>query len=90
MRTSAILGLVLLSVLPARAQSTPWEKLECLLGSWSGSAGENDTPLGAGQGGFSFEMELNRKIIVRRNHAGYTSGEQHVLLVEWARARWEV
>ena len=84
MRASVILGLVLLSVLPARAQSTPgnagdspWKKLEFLLGKWAGSAGEKDTPLGAGQGGFSFDLELNQKIIVRRNHAGYTSGVQH-------------
>jgi hypothetical protein len=39
--------------------------------------GEKDTSLGAGQGGFSFELELNRKIVVRRNHAGYASGVQH-------------
>jgi hypothetical protein len=73
--------MVLLSVLPAPAQSTPdkagdspWKKLEFLLGKWAGSAGETDTQLGAGQGGFSFELELNRKIMVRRNHAGYASG----------------
>ena len=77
MRTSVILGMVLLSVLPARAQSTPWKRLEFLLGKWAGSAGQTDTRLGAGEGGFSFELELNRKIIVRRNHAGYASGAQH-------------
>ena len=83
-RTSVILGMVLLSVLPVRAQGRPdkagdsaWKKLEFLLGKWAGSAAEKDTPLGSGQGGFSFELELNRKIIVRRNHAGYTSGVQH-------------
>jgi hypothetical protein len=69
--------MVLLSVLPVQAGDSPWEKLECLLGTWSGSAGQADTPLGAGQGGFSFELELNQKIVVRRNHAGYTSGAQH-------------
>lgn len=84
MHISVILGMVLLSVLPARAQSTPdkagdwpWKNLEFLLGKWAGSAGQTDTQLGAGQGGFSFELELNRKIIVRRNHAGYASGAQH-------------
>jgi hypothetical protein len=84
MRTSVILGVALFCVLPARAQSTPdkagdspWKKLEFVLGKWIGSAGEKDTPLGAGQGGFSFELELNRKIVVRRNHAGYSSGAQH-------------
>jgi hypothetical protein len=84
MRTSVILGAVFFCVLPAWAQSTPdkaadspWKKLEFVLGKWTGSAGEKDTPLGAGQGGFSFELELNRKIVVRRNHAGYSNGVQH-------------
>src|ERR1039457_4274251 len=84
MRTSVILGVALFCVLPARAQSTPdkagdspWKKLEFVVGKWIGRAGEKDTPLGAGQGGFSFELELNRKIVVRRNHAGYASGAQH-------------
>jgi hypothetical protein len=76
-RTSVILGMVLLSVLPGRAQTAPWKQLEFLFGQWSGSAGQTDTPLGAGQGGFSFDLELNRKIVIRRNHAGYTSGVQH-------------
>jgi len=84
MRTRVILCMVLYCVLPARAQGTPdqagdspWKKLEFVLGKWTGSAGEKDTPLGAAQGGFSFELELNRKIVVRRNHAGYSSGAQH-------------
>ena len=84
MRTTVILGMALFCVLPARAQiapdqtgDSPWKKLEVVLGKWTGSAAEKDTPLGAGQGGFSFELELNRKIVVRRNHAGYSSGAQH-------------
>ena len=84
MRTSVILGAALFCVLPARAQivpdqagDPPWKKLEFVLGKWTGSAGEKDSPLGAGQGGFSFNLELNRKIVVRRNHAGYASGAQH-------------
>jgi hypothetical protein len=54
-----------------------WTKLDFLLGNWLGVAGEKDTPLGAGQGSFSFKPELNRKIIVRRNNAKYNSGVQH-------------
>jgi hypothetical protein len=83
MQTTVILSVMLFSVLPVQAQSTPgkadsaWKKLEFLLGTWSGSAGEKDTPLGAGQGGFSFEPELNQKIIVRHNHAAYNSGVRH-------------
>src|ERR1039458_8136047 len=84
MRTSVILGVALCLVLPARAQiapdpagDSPWKKLEFVLGKWTGSAGDKDTPLGAGQGGFSFELELKPKIVVRRNHAGYASGARH-------------
>jgi hypothetical protein len=68
---------VMLAVLPAVAEDTPWKKLEFLMGKWTGAAGEKDTPHGAGQGGFSFEPELNQKIIVRHNHAAYTSGVRH-------------
>jgi hypothetical protein len=54
-----------------------WKKLDFLLGDWIGTAGEKDTQLGSGQGDFSFQPELNRKIIVRRNNARYDSGVQH-------------
>jgi hypothetical protein len=55
----------------------PWKKLDFLLGDWTGVAGEKDTPLGAGQGNFSFKPELQQKIIVRHNNAQYDSGAQH-------------
>jgi len=54
-----------------------WKKVEFLLGNWIGEGGAKDTDLEAGQGAFSFELQLNRKIMVRRNHAGYDSGVQH-------------
>lgn len=72
-----MLGAVLFSTLPAQTADTPWKKFEFLVGKWTGIAGEKDTPLGAGQGGFSFESELNGKIIVRHNHAAYNSGTKH-------------
>ena len=82
---AAILTLAFFCCLaPLGAQSAPgksadpaWKKLAFLLGEWTGSAGEKDTPLGAGQGDFSFQPELNRKIIVRRNQAAYDSGVRH-------------
>lgn len=84
MRARAMVGAMVLSVLSVGAQTTPdkavdspWKKLEFLLGKWTGTAGEKDTPLGAGQGGFSFEPELNQKIIVRHNRAAYDSGVKH-------------
>ena len=73
--------LLLLSFVPVAAQTdktdSAWNRLAFLLGTWTAGVGEKDTPLGAGQGGFSFEAELNRKIIVRKNHAAYVSGERH-------------
>ena len=61
----------------ASADASPWRKLDFLLGNWTGTAGEKDTQLGAGRGGFSFEQQLDRKVIIRRNHAEYDSGVRH-------------
>lgn len=60
----------------ARANDA-WKKLDFLSGDWVGFAGEKDTPLGPGQGTFSFMRELNDKILVRRNAAHYNSGVAH-------------
>jgi len=61
----------------AQEPAAEWKKFDFLLGKWVGVAGEKETPLGAGQGGFSFEAELGKKVIVRRNHAAYETGAQH-------------
>lgn len=72
MRTIA--ALILLAAGSGQAQ---WKPLEFLLGDWIGVAGEKDTQIGAGQGAFSFHLDLDKKIIVRRNNASYTSGATH-------------
>ena len=78
MRSFAAALLAAAAISAAFAQpSTDWKKLEFLLGEWMGAAGEKDTQMGAGQGAFSFESELNQKIIVRRNRAEYDSGARH-------------
>src|SRR5579864_685244 len=64
------------SILHAQANNDPWKKLDFLLGDWIGT-GAKDNQLGPGQGAFSFNPELNQKIIVRHNNAHYDSGEQH-------------
>jgi hypothetical protein len=61
----------------AQDAAADWKKLEFLLGKWVGVASEKETPLGAGQGGFSFELELSRHVIIRRNHSAYDSGAKH-------------
>lgn len=70
------LALALRAQTPAPAPD-PWKQLNFLVGKWVGAAGEKDTALGAGQGEFSFDPELNRHILVRRNNASYASGVTH-------------
>jgi hypothetical protein len=86
MRFAAIL--ILFAALPVSAQNADWKQLEFLLGKWKGVAGANDTQIGAGQGAFSFELDLNKQIIIRRNNASYDSGIRHddlmVIYVEGA------
>jgi hypothetical protein len=75
MRLTSLVLAALIAAAPLAAES--WKNLEFLLGKWTGVAAEKDTPLGAGQGDFSFEAQLNQKIIVRRNVAEYKSGARH-------------
>lgn len=64
--------------LPAQQPAEfPWKRIDFLMGNWIGVAGEKDTPLGAGQGGFSFQPDLNRKVVIRRNQSTYDSGATH-------------
>ena len=72
-----IVGLFLCTLFPAWGQTGDFKKLDFLVGKWVGVAGANDTPLGPGQGAFSFDSELNSKIIVRHNRAEYDSGARH-------------
>ena len=77
------------AALPAAAQAPDWSKLEFLLGNWTGMAGEKDTQLGSGQGAFSFALDLNKTVIVRRNNAAYDSGAKHDdLMVIYAEGPW--
>jgi hypothetical protein len=77
--TKLILALVVLvgQAVAQTAADNDWKKLEFLIGKWTGVAGEKDTPLGAGQGEFSFEWQVNRKVIVRHNYAEYNSAPRH-------------
>ena len=90
MRLAVLALWMVFSSLHAQA-GDPWKKLDFLLGEWIGVAGGKDTPLGAGQGSFSFRAELNGRIIVRRNQANYDSGARHDdLMVVYADAPHEM
>lgn len=76
MRLTVLALLTAYSALHAQT-SDAWKKLDFVLGEWTGVAAEKDTPLGAGQGTYSFKAELKDKIVVRRNMAQYNSGVHH-------------
>ena len=59
------------------AQGPDWKPFEFLLGKWTGVAADKDSQLGPGEGGCSFELNLNKNIIVRKNVAKDTSGVSH-------------
>ena len=46
-----------------------WKPIEFLFGKWTASTGQ-------GSGDFSFELDINKQIVVRRNFAAYTSGSE--------------
>lgn len=51
-------------------QNTKWEKWNWLIGEWKG---EGSGKQGQGTGVFSFTPDLNREIIVRKNHTDFPS-----------------
>jgi hypothetical protein len=58
----------LCAVVSAQDESDVWKPFQFMIGDWSG--GGSGKP-GEGVGQFSVAFELNRKILVRRNHAEY-------------------
>ena len=86
-----LLVLMTASAMSGQAAGDWWKPLGFLIGDWVGVAGAKDTPIGAGQGAFSFAPDVERKVIVRRNKAQYDSGARHddlmVIYMEDARPR---
>lgn len=50
------------------AKPANWESWQFLLGEWEGKGG--GAP-GQGSGGFTFALDLQKRILVRRNHSDY-------------------
>jgi hypothetical protein len=64
-----VLGAALLLVpVGAAAGGDPWAAYRFLLGEWVGEGGGQP---GQGSGGFTYALELQDKVMVRRNHADY-------------------
>ena len=76
MRTILLLGLLNGAATFAQTPATkppadPLQKIAFLLGRWDAEGGGQ---IGTGMGAFSFEAELDRHIVVRRNYAQYDNG----------------
>lgn len=64
---------IALALAPGYARATaddPWAPYRWLLGEW---VGEGSGGPGQGSGGFTFTLELQEKVIVRKNHADYAA-----------------
>jgi hypothetical protein len=67
---TALLAIVLSSLLSSQPtnKDTDWKQWYFLLGEW---VGEGSRTQGQGTGSFSFEMDLQKRILVRKNTANY-------------------
>lgn len=52
----------------------PWEKIQFLMGEW---IGEGTGDPGHGTGEYSFVLDLDKKVLIRRNHADYPAVNGH-------------
>jgi hypothetical protein len=69
LQAALVLGLVLAPLYAkAAAADDPWAPYRWLIGDW---VGEGTGGPGQGSGGFTFALELQDKVIVRKNHADY-------------------
>src|SRR5262245_36770855 len=72
MKKIVLVGLVVLfcqiALSREPATNVNWDSLKFLLGKW---VGEGGSEMGTGSGYFTFEMGLNGKVLIRKNHAEY-------------------
>lgn len=80
MKARLIVTILLLGVLTGSfaQQSINWDKWDWLLGEWKG---EGSGQPGQGGGTFSFNFDLDKKIIVRKSHSEYPPSENRPALV---------
>jgi hypothetical protein len=69
-----VLGLGLFSCsMPLTAQVDRWKGFQFLIGQWTGGDGGSST--GQGSGTFSFQLDVDGKVLMRRNHAEYPASK---------------
>jgi hypothetical protein len=55
------------------AKPANWEAWQFLLGEWEGKGGGGP---GQGAGGFTFALDLQKRVLVRRNHSDYPATDK--------------
>lgn len=65
-----LIGLCLFAANAVAQQNATWAKWEWLMGEWKG---EGSGQPGQGSGTFSFKVDLDKKILVRKAHSEYPS-----------------
>ena len=64
-----VLAIALLVTASSWAQNDdPWKPFQALIGDWVGEGGGGP---GQGGGGFSYQFDLQRNVIIRKNYAEY-------------------
>ena len=75
-----ILALLLAVAAFAQAADSPFQPLAFLMGEW---VGEGDGKPGDATGAFSFALDLDKKIAVRKNHADLKDGVHDDLMIAY-------
>jgi hypothetical protein len=74
MKFAVLFALLAAPALHAQSTAPPFESLRFLVGNWTG---DGTGQPGAGQGEFSFNAELDGKVLVRRSYNQLASGPRH-------------
>jgi len=60
-------------------QASPWTKWSWLIGEWKGVGGGDEPGMGSGR--FTFALDLEKKILVRRAHSEYPATANKPLII---------
>ncbi len=71
-------GIALAQPAPAKTPADLWAPLQFLLGDWVGEGGGSP---GQSAGGFSFQPDLQRNVLVRKSRAEYPATKDHPAFV---------
>ena len=74
-----ISGIMAIAAGQAAPKDDPWEKWSFLIGRWTGEGG--GVPGQATTGYFSFERDLQGKVLVRKDHSEYPAAKDHPAIV---------